>query len=83
MAKRNKGPSERDCMLVAEILTSFMFVRTMEDVNRVWKQIYDAYGLCDDPFTGCPVSPGEYADNNLEYQKQSMIDKYGHCDGLE
>ena len=83
MAKRNKRPSEYTCKLVAEILTPFMFVRTMEDMWRVWKETYDAYGLYDDPFTGCPVSPGEYADNNLKYQKQSMIEKYGHCDGLE
>lgn len=69
--------------IVADILTQFMFVRTMEDVHRVWRNIYNDYDLCDDPFTGCPCSNEEYADNNLEYQRQAMIEMYGHCDGLE
>ena len=74
---------ERIQRVVADILTQFMFVRTMEDVHRVWQSIYDDYDLCDDPFTGCPCSNEEYADNNIEYQRQAMIERYGHCDGLE
>lgn len=81
--KPTKAQIERDQKVAAEILTSFMFVRTMEDVQRIWKETYDAFDLYDDPFTGCPVSPSEYADNNIKYQRQSMIEKYGHCDGLE
>ena len=27
--------------------------------------------------------PEEYCKNRLEYDKQTMIEKYGHCDGLE
>ena len=77
---RNKEYIQR---VVADILTQFMFVRTMEDVHRVWQNVYDQYDLCDDPFTGCPCSNEEYADNNIEYQRQAMIERYGHCDGLE
>ena len=69
--------------IVADILTQFMFVRTMEDVHRVWKDVYEQYDLCDDPFTGCPCSNEDYADNNPEYQRQAMIERFGHCDGLE
>lgn len=69
--------------IVADILTRFMFARTMEDVHRVWKDVYEQYDLCDDPFTGCPCSNGDFAEDNLEYQRQLMIEKYGHCDGLE
>ena len=75
--------SERDRQVAAEILTQFMFTRTMDDVWRVWNDIYKQYDLCDDPFTKCPCSPKEYTENNLEYQKQLMIEKYGHCDWLE
>ena len=75
--------SERDQQVAAEILTQFMFTRTMEDVWRVWNDIYKQYDLCDDPFTHIPVSPSEYEKNSLEYQKQAMIDRYGHYDGLE
>lgn len=69
--------------IVADILTQFMFVRTMDDVHRVWKNVYEQYDLCDDPFTGCPCSNEDYADNSLEYQRQAMIERFGHCDGLE
>lgn len=75
--------TKRDQKVAAEILTQFMFTRDMLDVVAVWKQVYEKYGLCDDPFTHTPCTPEEYCKNNLEYEKQAMIEKYGHCDGLE
>ena len=69
--------------VAAEILTQFMFVNNMDDVNNAWDDIYKRYGLCDDPFTKCPCSPREYAKNSLEYQRQVAIERYGHCDWLE
>lgn len=75
--------SERDRQVAAEILTEFMFVRDMDDVLKTWDDVYEQYDLCNDPFTHTPVSPGEYTKNSLEYQKQTMIERYGHCDGLE
>lgn len=85
MSKSKSKPkiTERDQKIVSEILTQFMFTKTMDDVIRVWKGIYEEYGLCDDPFTGTPCTPKEYCENRLEYDKQTMIEKYGHCDGLE
>jgi hypothetical protein len=75
--------TERDRKLVAEILTKFMFTNNMVDVTNVWQEIYNQYGLCDDPFTQTPCTPQEYCKNQLEYEKQIMIERYGHCDGLE
>lgn len=75
--------TEKDRKLVAEILTKFMFTNNMVDVTNVWQEIYNQYGLCDDPFTLTPCTPKEYSKNVLEYEKQIMIDRYGHCDGLE
>lgn len=75
--------TEKDRKLVAEILTKFMFTNNMVDVTNVWKEIYDQYGLCDDPFTQTPCTLKEYCENQLEYEKQIMIERYGHCDGLE
>ena len=75
--------SERDRQVAAAILTEFMFVRDMDDVSKTWDDVYERYDLRDDPFTYAPVSPGEYAKSSLEYQKQVMIERYGHCDGLE
>lgn len=69
--------------IAAYILTRFMFVRDMDDVNAVWKEVYNEYDLCDDPFTHTPCTPEEYAKNSLEYDRQVMIERYGHCDGLE
>lgn len=75
--------TNRDRRIAAEILTRFMFTKDMEDVMSVWKEVYEHYGLCDDPFTKTPCTPEEYFKNQLEYEKQAMIEKYGHCDGYE
>ena len=41
MAKSKAPPkmSERDQRIAAEILTAFMFTKTMDDVMKVWKEI--------------------------------------------
>ncbi|MDE6580532.1 MAG: hypothetical protein K2K41_08370 [Ruminiclostridium sp.] len=69
--------------VVADVLTQFMFTKNMDEVMKVWDDVYEQYGLCSDPFTDTPCSPKEYSKNKLEYEKQIMIDRYGHCDGLE
>lgn len=74
--------TKRDQRIVAEILTQFMFTKDMDDVIRVWEDVYAQYGLCDDPFTHVPCTPDEYCINQLEYDKQTMIERYGHCDGF-
>ena len=69
--------------VAADILTQFMFTKDMDDVMRVWDNIYKQYDLCADPFTGCPCVPEEYCKNKLEYERQMMIEQFGHCDGLD
>ena len=81
--KHNRKVTKRDQRVAAEILTQFMFTNTMDEVMKVWNQVYEQYGLCDDPFTGIPCTPDEYCENRLEYDKQTMVEKYGHCDGLD
>lgn len=80
--KTNKV-TNRDRQIAAEILTRFMFAKDMDEMMSVWKEVYEHYGLCDDPFTKTPCTPEEYSKNQLEYEKQAMIEKYGHCDGYE
>ena len=41
------------------------------------------YDLREDPFTSCPCTPDEYLDNKLEYERQTVIERYGHCDWLD
>ena len=78
-----KKISDKEQRIVAEILTQFMFTKNMDDVMKVWDNIYNEYDLCMDPYTSTPCSNKEYADNNVRYQKELMIQRYGHCDGLE
>lgn len=75
--------TNRDQKIIADILAQFMFTRTMEDVAEVWDNIYDKYDLCSDPFTGVSCTPEEYCKSQLEFEKQTMIERYGHCDGLD
>lgn len=74
--------SKRDQKVAADILTAFMFTKTMDDVINVWDDLFEKYDLYSDPFTNTPVTAEEYAKNRLEYDRQTMIERYGHCDGL-
>lgn len=69
--------------VAADILMEFMFTRDMNEVIEAYKRAFERYGLCEDPFTGCPCTPDEYWDSKLEYERQAMIERYGHCDGLD
>lgn len=83
MGKTKSKISERDQRVASEILMQFMFTKDMDDVMRVWDEVFKHYDLCEDPFTRTPCTPAEYAKSSLEYEKQTMIERYGHCDGLE
>ena len=69
--------------VAADILMEFMFTKDMDEVIEVWQRVFERYGLYSDPFTGVPCTPEEYCESQLEYEKQTMIEQYGHCDGLE
>lgn len=67
----------------ADILTRLTFTTQMPDVISVYHEVFKDYDLCEDPFTKLPCTPEEYCKNRLEYDRQTMIERYGHCDGLE
>ena len=69
--------------VAVDILMEFMFTRNMDEVIEAYHRVMEQYNLCEDPFTRCPCTPDEYWDNKLEYERQTMIERYGHCDGLE
>ena len=69
--------------VAADILMEFLMTRNMDEVVEAYNRVFERYGLCDDPFTGVPCTPAEYVESKLEYEKQIMMERYGHCDGLE
>ena len=69
--------------VAVDILTQLLFTRNMDEVIEVYNKVKEQYDLYDDPFTGIPCTPEEYCESKLEYEKQIMIERYGHCDGLE
>ena len=75
--------TDKDQRIVSGILIEFLFAYQTDEFWDVWHEIYKCYGLCDDPFTGLPCSSKEAIEKQLEYEKQVMIERYGHCDGLE
>lgn len=80
---KKKRVSTTEQRVAADILTSLYFCKTMEDIEALCEDIYKRYELNDDPFTNLPCLDKDYADNCLEYDRQTMIERYGHCDGLE
>ena len=56
---------------------------TFDEVWAIVKHHEEKYGLFKDPFTGMICTSDEWAKNSLEYDRQTMYEKYGHWDGLE
>ena len=56
---------------------------TFEEIWAIVQKHVDSYGLCEDPFTRMICTSKEYAENSLEYDRQSAIMKYDHCDWLD
>lgn len=56
---------------------------TFEEIWAIVQKHVDGYALCEDPFTGMICTSAEYAESSLEYDRQTMMERYGHCDGLE
>ena len=69
--------------VAADVLMEFMFARDMNEVIETHNRVFERYGLCEDPFTRCPCTPEEWCKSQLEYEKQMMIEQYGHCDGVD
>lgn len=69
--------------VACDILTQFLFTRNMDEVVEAYSRVLKEYELCEDPFTHTPCTFEEYCKNSIEYEKQVMIERYGHCDGLE
>lgn len=69
--------------VVADILIGLSFCKDMIDVDKYYDVVFQSYNLHLDPFVGLPCSSKEYEKSCLEYDRQRMIEKYGHCDGLD
>ena len=69
--------------VAADILTGIRLCHDMNEVVEAYNRMFKRYDLCDDPFTGLPCTTEEYCKNVLQYERQVMIERYGHCDWLE
>ena len=56
---------------------------TTKEIIAVINKHEEKYALLHDPFTGMLCTSEEYMENSLEYEKQAMMSRYGHCDGLD
>lgn len=73
-----------------DILQDFEILTMMHNGSYAFEEIWvivkkhkEKYALCEDPFTRMLCTSQEYCKNSLEYDRQTMYEKYGHCDGLE
>lgn len=69
--------------VAVDILERLCFCKTLDDVFNVYAEMYKKYQLCDDPFTRLPCTSKECYENQLEYDRQLAIEKYGYCDWLD
>ena len=52
--------------------------RLQELIDKKTEQYY----IESDPFTNFPCITKEYCESRKEYERQIMMEHYGHCDGL-
>lgn len=81
--KKQKQITETMQKVAVDILEELIFCKTMDDVFEVYKKMFDKYKLLDDPFTRMPCTSNEWHKSKLEYDKQTAIEKFGHCDWLD
>ena len=56
---------------------------TFEEIWAIVKKNAEYFGLCEDPFTMMLCTSKEAIVNQLEYDRQTAEQKYGHCDWLD
>lgn len=72
------------CDILEELEIYMLSVKEYPDeIREIFDKMYEKYELCQDPFTLMVCTPEEYCKNKLEYDRQTMYERYGHCDGLE
>ena len=72
------------CDILEELEFYMMSVKEYPDeIKEIFDKVYEKYGLCEDPFTRMVCTPEEYCKNKLKYDRQLMLEKYDHWDGLE
>ena len=54
-----------------------------KEIDQLYDRVFNEYNLCRDPFTGMVCTSDDYCKSCLEYDRQTMIERYGHCDGLD
>lgn len=56
---------------------------TFEEIWAIVQKHVDGYGLCEDPFTRMICTSKEAIENQLEYDRQTAEQRYGHCGWLD
>jgi hypothetical protein len=56
---------------------------TFEEIWAIVKKNAEYYGLCQDPFTLMLCTSKEAIENQLEYDRQTAEQKWGHSDWLD
>lgn len=82
MAKTKSKLTEKEQRVAIDFLEELIFSNTVVP-EGFYDKMMKKYALMNDPFTHLPCTPEEYSKNSLEYDRQIMIEKYGHCDGLD
>ena len=58
--------------VAVDFLERFYFVKDIEEVFKIVKEMAEKYELHDDPFTLMPCTTKEYCENVREYEKQRV-----------
>lgn len=82
--KKQRRLTDKEQRVASDILVDYIIAHMNDHYDSEFvERIMKRYELFDDPFTHLPCTAKEYAGNSLEYHRQTMIQRYGHCDGLD
>lgn len=80
--KRKTTLTEKEQRVAIDFLENLIF-SGINVPEGFFDEMMKRYELLGNPFTGLPCTFKEYCKNSVEYDRQCMFEKYGHCDGID
>lgn len=79
-------PMQEVAVSIAEDLAILLMTKDkyipIEKISELYKSVMERFKLDKDPYTTMPCTTKEYVKNSIQIQRDIMMEKYGHHDGI-
>ena len=64
--------------VAVDILTNFVLADNMKDVYRVYDEMFEKYGLMQDPYTFFPCTRERFMKNKVKFENKIARKEFSH-----